>query len=287
MVNINKNSLQIKIERALPKMSIRQKKIAHYILKNYDKAAFLTAAKMGKEVGVSESTIVRFADLLGYDGFPQLQDTLQSMVKEQLTTVNQLKRSIHNVNKNKNVLYQILQSDIENLENTMSKISITSFEKLVSYILEADAIYIVGLRTATCVSLFFYQALSLFLRNVRSVNYGMEGLFEQIEDINKGDLLIVISFPRYTKVTVEILELAIKKGAKTAAITDNVISPIAQKADLSLIASSDLNSFVNSFIAPLSVVNAIVTAVSIKKGKQTFEKLTALEDIYAQHNIFY
>jgi DNA-binding MurR/RpiR family transcriptional regulator len=284
---VKNDSLQIKIEGVLPKMSARQKKIAHYILKNYDKAAFLTAAKMGKEVGVSESTIVRFADLLGYDGFPELQDTLQDMVKEQLTTVNQLKRSIHKVYKDKNILYQILQSDIENLEKTMREISISAFEKLVSYILEAEAIYIVGLRTATSVSLFFYQALSLFLRNVRSVNYGMEGLFEQIEDINKGDLLIVISFPRYTKVTVEILDLAIKKGAKTAAITDNVISPIAQKADLALIASSDLNSFVNSFTAPLSVVNAIVTAVSIKKGKQTFEKLTALEDIYAQHNIFY
>ncbi len=281
------SSLQKNIEKNLPKMSESQKRIAYYLLKNYDKAAFLTAAKVGKEVGVSESTIVRFANSLGYNGFPKLQEVLQEMVRRQLTTVNQLKRSINKVYKGKNVLYQILQSDIENLEMTMNEISNQSFEKLISYIEEAGVIYIVGLRTAVAVSIFFYQALSLFLSNVRSITYGVEDLFEQMSDINQKDLLIAISFPRYTRRTVELLELAIKKGAKTAAITDSVISPIAQKADVALIARSNLNSFVNSFTAPLSVINAIVTAVSIKKGKQTFEKLSKLEEIWDENSIFY
>jgi DNA-binding MurR/RpiR family transcriptional regulator len=285
---VKTSSLQDKIEKVFSQMSGSQKKTAYYLLENYDKAAFLTAAKMGKEVGVSESTIVRFASLLGYNGFPELQESLQNMVKKQLTTVNQLKSSINKVYKGKNVLYQILQSDIENLEKTMNEISAHSFEKIISYILNADVIYIVGLRTATSVSLFFYQALSLFLSNVRSItSFGMEDLFERIADINNKDLLIAISFPRYTRRTVEILDLAIKKGAKTVAITDNIISPIAQKSDIALIARSNLNSFVNSFTAPLSVINAIVTAVSIKKGKQTFEKLSKLEEIWDEYNIFY
>jgi DNA-binding MurR/RpiR family transcriptional regulator len=280
-------SLQNNIQKMIPKMSEGQKKTAYYLLRNYDKAAFLTAAKMGKEVGVSESTIVRFATLLGYSGFPELQEELQSMVKKQLTTVNQLRKSIHNIYKGKNILYQVLQSDIENLEKTMHEISPQSFEKLISYILEAEVIYIVGLRTAASVSLFFNQALSLFLKNTKSITYGMEGLFEQIADIGEKDLLIAISFPRYTRRTVEILDIALKKKAKTAAITDSIISPIAQKAEVTLIARSNLNSFVNSFTAPLSVINAIVTAVSIKKGEQTFKKLSELEEIWDTHHIFY
>lgn len=207
-------TLQKDIEKALPKMSESQKKIAHYLLKNYDKAAFLTAAKLGKEVEVSESTIVRFANLLGYNGFPQLQEVLQDMVRKKLTTVNQLKRSITKVYKDKNVLYQILQSDLENLEITMNEISIQSFEKLISYIQEAEVIYIVGLRTAVAVAIFFYQALRLFLSNVRCINYGVEDLFEQISDINQKDILIAISFPRYTRRTVELMELAKKKELK-------------------------------------------------------------------------
>ncbi|KUK98671.1 MAG: RpiR family transcriptional regulator [Atribacteria bacterium 34_868] len=280
-------SLQTNIQKMIPNMSEGQKKTAYYLLKNYDKAAFLTAAKMGKEVGVSESTIVRFATLLGYNGYPELQEELQSMVKKQLTTVNQLRKSINNIYKGKNVLYQVLQSDIENLEKTMHEISPQSFEKLISYMLEAEVIYIVGLRTAASVSLFFNQALSLFLRNTKSITYSMEDLFEQVADIGPKDLLIAISFPRYTRRTVEILDIALKKGAKTAAITDSIISPIAQKAEVALIASSNLNSFVNSFTAPLSVINAIVTAVSIKKGEQTFKKLSELEEIWDTHNVFY
>lgn len=278
--------LQAKIKRVFPKMSEAQKNIAQYLLKNYDKAAFLTAAKLGKEVGVSESTVVRFAIIIGYRGFPELQEALQGMVKTQLTTVNLLKKSINNTEKGKSVLFQILQSDVENLEKTINEISLQSFEKLISYILNAEVIYIVGLRTAASVSLFFYQALSLFLDNVRNVAYPMEDLFEQISSINERDLLIAISFPRYTRRTVEILDLSIKKGAKTAAITDSIVSPIAQKADIALIARSDSTSFVNSFTAPLSVANAIVTAVSIKKGKYTLEKLSELENIWSEYNIF-
>lgn len=280
-------TLQLNIQKYFNKMSESQKKIAQYLLDNYEKAAFLTAAKLGKEVSVSESTIVRFAALLGYNGFPELQTVLQDMVKKQLTTVNQLKYSIDNVYKGKNILYQVLQSDIDNLKKTMDEISSESFEKLISYMLTAEVIYIVGLRTASSVSLFFNQALSLFLRNTKSITYGMEDLFEQIASINKKDLLIAISFPRYTRRTVEIVDVANKKGARTVAIKDSILSPIAQKADVVLVAKSNLNSFINSFTAPLSIINAVVTAVSIKKGKQTFNKLSELEDMWETYNVFY
>jgi len=283
----NNLSFQKNIQENFHKLSAGQKKTAHYLLNHYDRAAFLTAAQLGKEVGVSESTIVRFAAILGYNGYPGLQKVLQNMVKMQLTTVNQLKKSINNVYKGKNVLYQVLQSDIDNLEKTINEVSPESFEKLINYIVNAEVIYIVGLRTAASMALFFNHALSLFLRNTKSITYGMEDLFEQIAGINEKDLLIAISFPRYTRRTVEIVDIANKKGAKTATITDSIVSPISQKADVSLIARSDLNSFVNSFTAPLSIINAIVTAVSIKKGKQTIKKLSELEEMWDTHNIFY
>lgn len=283
----NSTLLQQSIQKKFDELTASQQKIAQYLLKNYEKAAFLTAAKLGKEVGISESTVVRFATVLGYSGYPELQIVLQDMIKEQLTTVNKLKHSINNVYKGKDILYQVLQSDLDNLENTMNEVSPQSFEQLIDLILKSDVIYIVGLRTAASMALFFNQALSLFLRNTKSITYGMEDLFEQIAAINKKDLLIAISFPRYTRRTVEIVEIAIKKGAKTAAITDNILSPIAQKSDVTLIARSNLNSFVNSFTAPLSIINAIVTAVSIRKGKQTFKKLSELENMWDMHDVFY
>jgi DNA-binding MurR/RpiR family transcriptional regulator len=283
----NSTSLQQSIQKNFDKLTNSQQKIAQYLLKHYDKAAFLTAAKLGKEIGVSGSTIVRFAVTLGYNGFPELQSALQDMIKEQLTTVNKLKQSINNVYKDKNLLYQVLQSDLDNLEKTINEISPQSFEQFVNLILKAEVIYIVGLRTAASMALFFNQALSLFMRNTKSITYGTEDLFEQIAGINEKDLLIAISFPRYTRRTVEIVEIANKKDAKTAAITDNILSPIAQKANVSLIARSNLNSFINSFTAPLSIVNAIVTAVSIKKGKQTFKKLSELENMWDMHDVFY
>jgi DNA-binding MurR/RpiR family transcriptional regulator len=278
---------QTNIQKNFHKLSSSQKKISSYLLNNYDKAAFLTAAKLGKEIGVSESTIVRFADILGYNGYPELQHTLQDIVKTHLTTVNQLKNSINSIYKGENVLYKVLQSDLDNLKKTVDEICPESFEKLIEYILRAEVVYIVGLRTAASMALFFNQALSLFMRNTKSITYGMEDLFEQIVGINEKDLLIAISFPRYTLRTVEIVEIANKKKAKTAAITDSVISPIAQKADITLVAKSDLNSFINSYTAPLSIINAIVTAVSIKKGKQTFKKLSELEDMWDVHHVFY
>jgi len=283
----NNLSFQKNIQKNFQKLSASQKKTAHYLLNHYDRAAFLTAAKLGKDVGVSESTIVRFAAILGYNGYPGLQKVLQNIVKMQLTTVNQIKKSINNVYKGENVLYQVLQSDLDNLEKTINEVSPESFEKLINYIVNAEVIYIVGLRTAASMALFFNQALSLFLRNTKSITYGMEDLFEQIAGINEKDLLIAISFPRYTRRTVEIVEIASKKGAKTATITDSIVSPISQKADVTLIARSELNSFINSFTAPLSIINAIVTAVSIKKGKQTIKKLSELEEMWDAHNIFY
>jgi DNA-binding MurR/RpiR family transcriptional regulator len=176
---------------------------------------------------------------------------------------------------------------MENIHKTMSNISPESFNKLVEEILNVDCIYIVGLRTATSLAYFMGYTLHLILKNVTTITFGVSDLFERLININEKDLLIGISFPRYTLQTVEIMEYAKKKGAKTAAITDSVLSPLAQLADISLFANSNLNSFIDSFNAPLSLINALVTAVGVKRRNETLESLAELEEIWKKYNVFY
>jgi len=279
--------LSSRIKANNKKFSPSQRLIAEYLLNHSDKAAFFTAANLGKAVGVSESTVVRFANFLGYDGYPALQRDLQDGIKNKLTTVNRLKKSIKSVNAGENVLYQVLRNDMENINNTMNNISLDSFNKFVEEMLKADNIYIVGLRTAASLAYFMGFTLHLILKNVTTITFGVSDLFEKLININEKDLLIGISFPRYTLQTVEIMEYAQKKGAKTVAITDSVMSPLAQLADVSLFANSNLNSFIDSFTAPLSIINALVTAVGVKKRGETLEYLAELEEVWEKYNVFY
>ncbi len=269
------------------KFSLSQRVIAEYLLNHSDKAAFFTAANLGKAAGVSESTVVRFANFLGYDGYPALQRDLQDGIRNKLTTVNRLKKSIKSVNRGENILYEVLCNDMENINDTMNNISLDSFNKFVEKMLKADNIYIVGLRTAASLAYFMGFTLHLILKNVTTITFGVSDLFERLININEKDLLIGITFPRYTLQTVEIMEYAQKKGAKTAAITDSVMSPLAQLADVSLFANSNLNSFIDSFTAPLSVINALVTAVGVKKRRETLEYLSELEEVWKKYNVFY
>jgi len=195
--------------------------------------------------------------------------------------------SIKSVNRGENILYEVLRNDMENINKTMNNISLESFDKFVEEMLKANSIYIVGLRTAASLAYFMGFTLHLLLKNVTTITFGVSDLFERLININKKDLLIGISFPRYTLQTVEIMEYAKKKGAKTAAITDSVISPLAQLADISVFANSNLNSFIDSFTAPLSLVNALVTAVGIKKRGDTLGSLAELEEIWKKYNVFY
>lgn len=279
--------LESRIKDNFKNFSEGQRLIAEYLLNYSDKAAFFTAANLGKVVGVSESTVVRFANFLGYDGYPALQRDLQNRIKNKLTTVNRLKKSIRSVNGGENILYEVLRNDMENINKTMNDISLESFDKFIEEMLKANSIYIVGLRTAASLAYFMGFTLHLLLKNVTTITFGVSDLFERLININEKDLLIGISFPRYTLQTVEIMEYAKKKGAKTAAITDSVMSPLAQLADISVLANSNLNSFIDSFTAPLSLVNALVTAIGIKKRGETLGSLAELEEIWKKYNVFY
>lgn len=279
--------LQSRIKNNFKNFSESQILIAEYLLHHSDKAAFFTAANLGKVTGVSESTVVRFANFLGYDGYPALQRDLQDRIKNKLTTVNRLKKSIRRVNGGENILYEVLRNDVKNINKTMNNISLESFDKFVEEMLKANNIYIVGLRTAASLAYFMGFTLHLLLKNVTTITFGVSDLFERLINLNEKDLLIGISFPRYTLQTVEIMEYAKKKGAKTAAITDSVISPLAQLADISIFANSSLNSFIDSFAAPLSLVNALVTAVGVKKRGKTLDSLAELEEIWKKYNVFY
>jgi DNA-binding MurR/RpiR family transcriptional regulator len=279
--------LTSRIKENFKKFSESQKLIATYLLKYSDKAAFFTAANLGKVVGVSESTVVRFADILGYEGYPALQKDLQNRIKNKLNTVCRLKKSIKTANSGESILYEVFRNDINNIQKTMDNISQESFNRLVEEMLNAEHIYIVGLRTATSLAYFMGYTLHLILKNVTTITFGVSDLFERLININEKDLIIGITFPRYTLQTVRIMEYAKKKGAKTAAITDNIMSPLAQLADVSVFAESSLNSFIDSFTAPLSLINALVTAVGVRRRRENLESLSELEEIWEKYKVFY
>jgi DNA-binding MurR/RpiR family transcriptional regulator len=285
--NKNYSDLSSRMKDNFDKISKSQRLIATYLLKHSDKAAFFTAANLGKIVGVSESTVVRFADILGYEGYPALQKDLQNKIKNKLNTVSRLKKSIKTANSGESILYEVFRNDMDNIQKTMDHISRESFNKLVEEMLNADSIYIVGFRTATSLAYFMGYTLHLILKNVTTITFGVSDLFERLININEKDLIIGITFPRYTLQTVEIMEYAKKKGSKTAAITDNIMSPLAQLADVSVFAESNLNSFIDSFTAPLSLINALVTAVGVRRRKENLESLSELEEIWEKYKVFY
>ncbi|KKM10184.1 N-acetylmannosamine kinase [Clostridiales bacterium PH28_bin88] len=281
---MNKSQFFTRVQANSPVFSTRQKLIAEYLLAHYDKAAFMTAAKLGAAVGVSESTVVRFAYALGYDGFPQMQKALQDIVKKRLTTVDRLQMSVHD--KQDHVLDKVLRNDITNIRLTLEESSREDFTEAVSMILAAKNIYIISLRSATALGQFLNFYLHLLLKNCRIIS-GAGTLFEQLTAVEKGDLVIGISFPRYSRQTVEGLKYAQEKGATTLAITDSVISPLAKFAKVALVAHSDMASFIDSFVAPLSVINALIIAVGSKESHKTEEALRQLEEIWKTFNIYY
>ena len=268
----DKHDLMGLIQLKFSRLSKGQKLIAEYILKHYDKAAFMTASKLGISVGVSESTVVRFAIELGYSGYPKLQRALQELIKNKLTTVQRLELS-NNFVSEENALKGVLKSDIENIRITLEKISNETFENVVNSIFNAKKIYIIGLRSSTALAEFFGFYLNLILDNVNVVGYGISDIFEQIINISEDDLVIGIGFPRYAIRTIDALSYAQDKGTKVVAITDSLLSPLATKADYTLIAQSNMASFVDSLVAPLSVINALIVAVGLREKEKIAQLL--------------
>jgi DNA-binding MurR/RpiR family transcriptional regulator len=281
----NGTDLMRMIQTKFSRLSKGQKLIAEYILKHYDKAAFMTAAKLGASVGVSESTVVRFANQLGYEGYPELQKALQELIKNKLTTAQRIELSNDFIIPN-NALKGVLKSDIENIRSTMEKINYEAFESTVNSILNAKKIYIVGLRSSAALADFLGFYLNLILDNVKIVSYGMSDIFEQVLTLGEGDCVIGIGFPRYAMRTVETLNYAKSRGADVIAITDSVLSPLATKADYVLIAESNMASFVDSLVAPLSVINALIIAVGLKEKDKISKTFTELEQVWQEYQIY-
>lgn len=263
-----------------------QKQISSFILGHYDKAAYMTAAKLGALVGVSESTVVRFANELGFAGYPELQHSLQEMIRSKLTTIQRIEITNDRIGES-DLLEKVLNSDIEKIKHTLDEIDRTSFENAVDDLIGAQMIYIIGMRSSSSLASFMYHYLNLVFPHVRLVRTtsGSE-IFEQLLRINDKDAIVGISFPRYSKRIINALGYAKKQGAKVISITDSAASPIAANADDLLLAKSDMASFVDSLVAPLSIINALIVAIGRKKQDEIAETFGKLERIWDEYDVY-
>jgi DNA-binding MurR/RpiR family transcriptional regulator len=267
-------------------MSKGQKLLATYITDNYDKAVFLTAAKMGDTVGVSESTVVRFATFLGYRGYPEFQRALEELVRNKLNSVQRMEVTYGRISQSK-ILETILQGDADRVKTTLEKIDHNAFDIAVSTILEAENIYVVGIRSCAPLASFLSFYLNLMFDNVHQLTTNSSSeLFEQMVRISAKDVIIGISFPRYSLRTLKALEFASSRNAKVITLTDSVHSPMNLYSSCNLIADSDMASIVDSLVAPLSVINSLIVALCMKKQKEVAGNLTMLEDIWESYQVY-
>lgn len=286
-MNGNYDLLKI-IDDKMGDLSKGQKRIANFLKDHYDKAVYLTASRLGEIAGVSESTVVRFAIELGFDGYPKLQEALQELVKNELTASQRMKVSSDRiVRSDKHIFKSVLESDAARIANTLDTINQRDFDETVDYIINAKRVYIVGGRSSSALSNFLDFYLNLMRDDVINASTGVvTETFEHIFRIKEGDLLIGISFPRYSNKTVKAVEYAHGRGARTIAITDSTQSPLAKDANICLTARSDMLSFIDSLVAPLSLINALLVAVSLKCEDNIAQGLDKLEDLWGEYRIY-
>ena len=278
--------LNNRINESYGKLSKGQKRLAAYITDNYDKAVFLTAAKMGDIVGVSESTVVRFAMSLGYKGYPEFQNALEELVRHKLNSVQRMDVTYGRISQSE-ILETVLKSDADKLKTTLEKIDHSAFELAVDTILGARNIYVVGIRSCAPLASFLSFYLNLMFDNVRLLHTNSSSeIFEQMVRINEDDVIIGISFPRYSMRTLKALEFANNRSAKVITITDSIHSPMNLYSSCNLIADSDMASIVDSLVAPLSVINALIVALCMKKQKEVAKTLTTLEEIWDEYQVY-
>ena len=281
-----KQDLLTVIEERIPSFSKGQKQIARYILGNYDKAAYMTASRLGKIVGVSESTVVRFANELNFEGYPELQKELQKLNRARLTSVQRMEVA-NAIWGDSDVVDAVLLSDAETIKSTAEGIDRAAFQEAVVKIANAKNIYIIGVRSSSALSGFLNFNFRMMFDNVKFIQTtsGSE-MFEQIMRICEGDVLIAISFPRYSKRTINAVEFARRRGADVVALTDSHNSPIAGYATELLIAQSSMLSFVDSLAAPLSVINALLVALAKVKGDELTVRFRELEEIWDEYEVY-
>ena len=266
--------------------SKRQRVIANYILSNYDKAAYMTASRLGKAISVSESTVVRFAAELGYEGYPEMQRALQEMIRNKLTSVQRIEVSNDRLGSS-DILSAVMQSDIDKLRMSLDAVDRDSFDRAVQQIVDARRIYILGLRSSTAIASFLGFYLNLLFENVVLVHTtSVSEMFEQVLRIGPGDVMIGISFPRYSSRTVKVMQFASDRGADVLAITDSEASPLCRTERTALLAKSDMASFVDSLVAPLSLINALIVAVGRKKNEDLSHTFETLEKIWDEYDVY-
>lgn len=279
-----------KLQEIMPTLSKGHKKIAEYIMERYDKAAFMTASKLGTIVGVSESTVVRFATELGFEGYPELQRALKEYTSNKLTTVQRI--DVMNDQLSGNDVYEkILNMDIDKIRKTLEESDRDEFYRTVDALCAAKNIYVIGARSAAVLARFLSFYFNMMFDNVKLVHTtSTSEMFEQILNIGENDIMIGISFPRYSTHTVKAFRYAHEQGAKVIAITDSKASPLAEYADNMLLARSDMVSFADSLVAPMSVINALIVAVGMRKSDyvvKNYERLNAVYDefeVYEKHD---
>ncbi len=281
-----KNDLLDNIKNMTPEFSKGQKSIGRYITENFDKAAFMTASKLGNVTGVSESTVVRFATALGFEGYPELQAALQELIRKRLTSVQRMEVTNDRIGSG-DVLESVLGSDIAKIRATLEGIDRGDFNSAAEAIMRARRIYIIGMRSSASLASFLAYNFRFMFDNVVFVQTtsGSE-VFEQLLNVSENDVVIAISFPRYSKRIISAVEYARSQSAYIIALTDSSVSPIAAYADSGLYAKSDMASFVDSLVAPLSIINALIVSISRKKQIELESVFSRLEAIWDEYDVY-
>jgi DNA-binding MurR/RpiR family transcriptional regulator len=272
------------IEAKSGRLSKGRRRVAEYILQNYDKAAFMTANKLALQTDVSESTVVRFAAELGYDGYPEMRRAIQDTMRSKLTSVQRIQVAKDTIDSS-DILAHVLSLDIDQIRLTMEETDGGDFTKAVDSIAKAKNIYILGLRSSSFLANFMGFYFNLIFSNSRVLSES-PSVFEELIRLSEGDVLIAISFPRYSQRTIRAIDYARDVGAEVIAITDNRISPLAKLADIALCAKSDMVSFLDTLVAPLSLVNALIVAVSEKAPGDLHESFERLERIWDEYGVY-
>ena len=274
------------LQEKMPEFSKGQRRLAQFITESYDKAAFMTANRLGKAVGVSESTVVRFAVELGYDGFPNMQKAMQEMVVNRLTSVQRIEVANDRIG-NQDIVSTVLQADIDKLRQTGETVDRKEFQAAVNAILKARRVYILGVRSAATLANFLGYYLNYMFRNVHIVTASGAGeMFEQIVGVGAEDVVIAFSFPRYSVSTAKGAQYCRSTGATVIGVTDSRLSPLGQNCDHVLLTKSDMVSLVDSLVAPLSLVNALIVALAAKRENELAKTFNSLEHIWEEYNVY-
>jgi DNA-binding MurR/RpiR family transcriptional regulator len=281
----DQNDLLNRIERNYIKLSKGQKRIADFILQNYDKVAFMTASVLGEATGVSESTVVRFANALDYDGYPKLQKGLQESIKTKLTTVQRFELS-KDLDKESSYTKKVMNADMDNIRRTLDGIDEEVMGNIVEELHKARKIYILGMRSSSVLANYLGFYLNFILNDVVVVSAGAMDVFDYLINLTEDDLLITISFPRYAKRTFDIVNFAKSQGATIVGITDSPMAPLVPLVKHVLFARYNMNTFIDSLVAPMSLINALIQSVSIKEMERVEKNFEKLENIWNEYKIY-